>query len=402
MSHSHRAHSTSGNSDANVEDHGGWKDILAGGISGGITRMLIAPLDVIKIRFQVQSNPAMKSAMPPSKYHYTGVIDSVRTIMRKEGVVVRFLSLAPFEAKLLAVCYVKNFHPRAAVHIEFLTRFSSFLPLNVTLVQAFWNGNMLAEMLYITYVGAQFGAYAVFQDRLRELLPIEKRGQYQSQISFTAGGAAALTAITATYPLDLLRTRFAAQSWPRTYETIPQAVRLIYASDGLIGFYSGWGPTCLSIVPSMALQFALYDWAKRSWFGGRESNNPIVHALGGALSGIVSKLAVLPLDVLKKQMQIQGLYHHSLQKDASSPKSSSSSHPSAPAGAAGARPGRSSLIQATLAIYRVEGFKGFFRGAVPSALKAGVSASLTFTCYEQAKILILSTIKRFEANKKQQ
>lgn len=253
---------------------------------------------------------------------------------------------------------------------------------------------MLAELLYIAYVGAQFGTYAVFQDRLRELLPAEKRTQYQSHVSFAAGGAAALTAITATYPLDLLRTRFAAQSWPRTYENIPQAVRLIYTSDGLLGFYSGWGPTCLSLVPSMALQFALYDWAKRSWFGGRESNNPLVHALGGALSGIVSKLAVLPLDVLKKQMQIQGLYHHSLRKD-------SLSHPSAPASAAGARPGRSSLAQATLAIYRVEGFKGFFRGAVPSALKAGVSASLTFTCYEQAKVLILSGLKRFEQYKRE-
>lgn len=91
MSHSPRQQSTSGNNVAKEEDHGGWKDILAGGISGGVTRMLIAPLDVIKIRFQVQSNPSVKSAMPPSKYHYTGIADSVRTIYRKEGLVVRLI-----------------------------------------------------------------------------------------------------------------------------------------------------------------------------------------------------------------------------------------------------------------------------------------------------------------------
>lgn len=91
MSHSHRQYSASANSSAKEEDHGGWKDILAGGISGGITRMLIAPLDVIKIRFQVQSNPSVKSAMPPSKYHYTGMIDSIRTIYRKEGLLVRLI-----------------------------------------------------------------------------------------------------------------------------------------------------------------------------------------------------------------------------------------------------------------------------------------------------------------------
>lgn len=96
MSHTQKLQTKSGSNDTNGEDHGGWKDILAGGISGGITRMLIAPLDVIKIRFQVQSNPSVKSAMPPSKYHYSGVIDSVRTIWRKEGFLVRLHSIHPY------------------------------------------------------------------------------------------------------------------------------------------------------------------------------------------------------------------------------------------------------------------------------------------------------------------
>lgn len=91
MSHARLHKSGAGDSEID-HDTGGWKDILAGGISGGVTRMLIAPLDVIKIRFQVQSNPSAKSAMPPSKYHYTGVVDSVRTILKTEGVLVRIHS----------------------------------------------------------------------------------------------------------------------------------------------------------------------------------------------------------------------------------------------------------------------------------------------------------------------
>lgn len=254
--------------------------------------------------------------------------------------------------------------------------------------------------MYIAYVGAQFGAYSVVQDRLRELVPEHKRAAMQSQIAFASGGLAALIAITATYPLDLLRTRFAAQSFPKTYHTIPQAVQLIYESHGLRGFYSGWGPTSLSIVPSMALQFALYDWAKRSWFGGRESHNPLVHALGGAVSGIVSKLAVLPLDVLKKHMQIQGLYHHANLNNGSTNAANAHNGATTPPSAANTAPsartiGPDSLWQATRSLYRVEGFRGFFRGAVPSALKAGVSASLTFTCYEQSKVLILAAMKKF-------
>lgn len=71
------------------EPDGGWRDMLAGGISGGITRMLIAPLDVIKIRFQVQTAQNLRGITHLSYYHYTGIIDSIRTIMRQEGFLVR-------------------------------------------------------------------------------------------------------------------------------------------------------------------------------------------------------------------------------------------------------------------------------------------------------------------------
>jgi len=54
------------------------------------------------------------------------------------------------------------------------------------------------------------------------------------------------------------------------------------------------------------------------------------------------------------------------------------------------------MIHAMRHIHKYEGFRGFFRGAVPSALKAGISASLTFTFYEQSKILLLNLLKNVE------
>lgn len=241
--------------------------------------------------------------------------------------------------------------------------------------KAFWNGNLLAELLYIGYVGVQFGSYSFFHDSLLAAIPQENRKTSQTHVSFLSGGLAALSAISLTYPLDLLRTRFAAQAHPRTYHTIPQAVSLIHQTDGVKGFYAGWGPTCISLVPSMAIQFAIYDWAKRTWYGGNAQDNPIVHAVGGGFSGIVSKLAVLPLDVLKKRLQIQGLHAH---------RDSSNFH-------------RNNMTQTIKQIYSADGIPGFFRGAVPSALKAGISAGLTFTFYEQSKLLILHFIRKIES-----
>lgn len=217
------------------------------------------------------------------------------------------------------------------------------------------------------------------------MLPLENRKSSQAHISFLSGGMAAFCAISSTYPLDLLRTRFAAQAHPRTYHTIPQAISMIHRTDGIKGFYAGWGPTCISLVPSMAIQFAIYDWAKRTWFGGNAQDNPFVHAIGGGLSGIVSKLAVLPLDVLKKRLQIQGLHSH---RD---------SHHSTHSPSSSFNPHRASMSQTIKQIYRVDGIPGFFRGAVPSALKAGISAGLTFTFYEQSKLIILRAIRRIES-----
>lgn len=349
----------------------GIKDILAGGISGGVTRMLIAPLDVIKIRFQVQTGPSWKTPLSHSPgYNYAGILHCIKTIFRDEG------------------------------------------------LRAFWNGNLLAEMLYISYVGVQFGSYALFHDTALNAIPLSQRESAQGYVSLLSGGMAAMSAISVSYPLDLLRTRFAAQAHPKTYTSIPSAIKLIYQTDGIRGFYSGLGPTCLSLVPSMAIQFALYDWFKRTWFGGRESSNPLLHLTAGALAGVISKLSVLPLDVLKKRLQIQGLYHHrakvvqnphhnpsihSTNHSINNPTSSYSSNMTSPQHSIQNHshqishpPSKHSLTDVVKQILKNDGLKGFFRGAVPSALKAGVSAALTFAFYEESKRLLVGIMSKID------
>ena len=52
-------------------------DILAGAFAGAFARLLTAPFDVLKIRFQLQSKDNRK---------YTSIIQSIQTIIREEGV----------------------------------------------------------------------------------------------------------------------------------------------------------------------------------------------------------------------------------------------------------------------------------------------------------------------------
>ena len=61
-------------------------DAVAGGVAGAVARLVVGPLDVLKIRFQVQLEPVAAGAGAASKY--TGLGQAVKTIVREEGVAV--------------------------------------------------------------------------------------------------------------------------------------------------------------------------------------------------------------------------------------------------------------------------------------------------------------------------
>lgn len=73
-------------------------DALAGSIAGAISRVCIGPLDVIKIRFQVQLEPIAEHGASgiiagvkprvPSLSKYTGLKQALTTIVREEGIQV--------------------------------------------------------------------------------------------------------------------------------------------------------------------------------------------------------------------------------------------------------------------------------------------------------------------------
>lgn len=75
-----------------------------------------------------------------------------------------------------------------------------------------------------------------------------------------AGAGAGAFACAATYPLDLVRTRLAAQTTGEVrYTGLVQALRSIAARDGARGLYRGLGPTLCGVAPSLALNFAVYE-----------------------------------------------------------------------------------------------------------------------------------------------
>ena len=61
------------------------------------------------------------------------------------------------------------------------------------------------------------------------------------------------------YPLDLVRTRLAAQTSSNYYQGIAGTFATIVRDEGTAGLYRGLGPTLLQIAPNLAINYCAYE-----------------------------------------------------------------------------------------------------------------------------------------------
>ena len=186
-----------------------------------------------------------------------------------------------------------------------LTTFSTFRSIiHHEGALAFWKGNLPASTMYFMYSILQFSTYRFTS----QFLPT-KLSPFST--SFISGATAGLAATTLSYPLDLLRTRFAASGpGKKIYPSLLYAVRQISATEGLKGFWRGCGATTLTIVPNMGIFFSTYEFLRKflpeyndtfalNTWGGKD-------ALSGTIASVAAKTVVFPLDVIRKRLQVQG------------------------------------------------------------------------------------------------
>lgn len=278
---------------------------------------VIAPLDVIKIRLQLQihslSDPlSIKGVNGPV---YKGTLGTLGRILREEG------------------------------------------------ITGLWKGNIPAELMYLSYGSVQFSAYA-YASHLLESIPAPFAPP-DAATSFISGAAAGAAATTATYPLDLLRTRFAAQGKERVYTSLVASVKHIAQHEGPTGFFRGLGAAVSQIVPYMGLFFTTYEALKPI---AADSPIPLPFGTSDAAAGVVasvlSKTAVYPLDTTRKRLQVQG------------PMRDRYIHKNIPT--------YTGVMSTLRHIWKHEGRRGLYRGLTVSLLKAAPASAVTMWTYERA------------------
>nr|XP_020021126.1 mitochondrial thiamine pyrophosphate carrier [Castor canadensis]XP_020021127.1 mitochondrial thiamine pyrophosphate carrier [Castor canadensis]XP_020021128.1 mitochondrial thiamine pyrophosphate carrier [Castor canadensis] len=229
---------------------------VAGSLSGFVTRALISPLDVIKIRFQLQIERLCRSD-PNAKYH--GILQAGKQILQEEG------------------------------------------------PTAFWKGHIPAQLLSIGYGAVQFLSFEQLTELVHRASVYDARG---FSVHFICGGLSACAATLTVHPVDVLRTRFAAQGEPKVYKTLRDAVVTMYKTEGPLVFYKGLTPTLIAIFPYAGLQFSCYRSLKQAyeWVmpANRKQTGNLKSLLCGCGAGVISKTVTYPLDLFKKRLQVGG------------------------------------------------------------------------------------------------
>ncbi|KAL2554544.1 Mitochondrial substrate carrier family protein [Forsythia ovata] len=288
--------------------------LLAGGIAGAFSKTCTAPLARLTILFQVQGMHSDVSVMSkPSIWH-----EAVR-IVNEEG------------------------------------------------FRAFWKGNLVTIAHRLPYSSISFYAYERYKNILKSIQGLDGHGGNASAdvfVHFVGGGLAGMTAASATYPLDLVRTRLAAQRNAIYYRGIWHALHTICRDEGFLGLYKGLGATLLGVGPSIAISFSVYESLRSHWHLQRPNDSVVAVSLAcGSLSGIASSTATFPLDLVRRRMQLEG--------------------------AAGrARVYNTGLFGTFRHIIRTEGLRGLYRGIMPEYYKVVPSVGIVFMTYETLKKLL--------------
>ncbi|XP_073464251.1 mitochondrial thiamine pyrophosphate carrier [Aquarana catesbeiana] len=228
----------------------------AGSLSGLVTRAFISPLDVIKIRFQLQIEGLSRQG---AHGKYSGIVQAFRLILKEEG-----------------------------------------LP-------GFWKGHVPAQLLSVAYGAVQFVSFEALTEGIHTSTSLDTRAP---AVHFMCGGLAACSATLTVQPLDTLRTRFAAQGEPKVYRTLRHAIVTMFKTEGFLTFYRGLSPTLLAVFPYAGLQFSFYNLLQRVWNAAsppdHDKRGNLKNLLCGSGAGVISKTATYPLDLLKKRLQVGG------------------------------------------------------------------------------------------------
>lgn len=237
----------------------------------------------------------------------------------------------------------------------------------------YYKGNGAMMVRIFPYAAIQFMSYEQYK---RLLKPYFDQNTHSSKL--LAGSLTGVTAVTFTYPLDMVRVRMAYQVHERRYRSILQTLMTIPREEGgLIGLYRGYSSSILGMIPYAGTAFYSYEVIKSfliknlRHYTTKESldgsgtivlNIPANLATGG-MAGALSQCLSYPLDVCRRHMQLEGMRSQT--------------------------PHYRNAFSMLLHIYRTAGITGgLYRGMTINFYRAVPQVAVSFSVYELLKQIL--------------
>ncbi|ESP04512.1 hypothetical protein LOTGIDRAFT_170757 [Lottia gigantea] len=220
-----------------------WRQLVAGGGAGAVSRTFTAPLDRLKVLLQVHGSK-----------HNLGIVSGFKQMLDEGG------------------------------------------------YRSLWRGNFMNVIKIAPESALKFMAY----EQIKTLIKGDGKHEIGVLERLVSGSAAGAISQTIIYPMELLKTRLALRRTGQ-YNGIFDCAKKILKAEGIGSFYRGYIPNLIGIIPYAGIDLAIYETLKKFYMKKNKDKDPGVFVLlgCGTVSSTCGQLASYPLALIRTRLQAQ-------------------------------------------------------------------------------------------------
>ncbi|CAG0914729.1 unnamed protein product [Notodromas monacha] len=243
-------------------------------------------------------------------------------------------------------------------------------------IGSLWRGNGINVLKIAPESALKFMAYEQMKRFIRGDVPRE----IMVRERFLAGSFAGAFSQSVIYPMEVLKTRLALRKTGE-FKGILDAAKKIYDVEGFRGFYRGYVPNLVGIIPYAGIELAVYETLKQQFISKQNGEPSVFVALFCATtSSTCGQICAYPLALVRTKLQAQVV-----ERSQRCSKAVQITVPSGPGGAgastaaaATATAHPSSATEMIRSILRTEGWTGLYRGLLPNFMKVIPAVSISY------------------------
>ena len=219
-------------------------------------------------------------------------------------------------------------------------------------ISGFFRGNLADVIRSIPYSGI---CYLVYEKLKSIFLPYDKSTNGRNA-RLMAGGLSGPLSLILVYPIDVIRTRLAAQtSSDIKYKGILHTFNRIRKEEGMKAFYRGSSVSLFQSFPNLAINFTIFEECV-DILHEKGKTGVFYSIASGIISGTCAQTVTYPLDVVVRNMQLDG-------------KSEKFKTP----------------LDLVKIVFKNQGISGFYRGYTAMLCKSIPVCATSFGIYDQMR-----------------